>query len=415
MADGRDRDRGGSRGARAEVRRAAVRRRELARRRTLRRSARLARSYRGAAERRLRRFRQRTALAVAVTGLVLVVVGAPAADGQDPGGPVPEAAVPADTLVVVDTLVDAARSVEEATGTLRELWLGFQNLLPKLAIALALLLVAAILSRAIRALLRLVLRSYSRAEALSALAGIGVWLVAAVAAVSVLAGDVRTLLGSIGLVGLALSWALQTPIESFTGWLLNSFRSYYRVGDRISVGEVFGDVYSIDFLTTTVWEAGGPDKPVRGAQPTGALITFPNSEILRASVTNYTRDFPFVWDEVTIGVANDSDIAHAMKLLGDVAQRVVGDAMAGPAERYVAMLGKEGLHQEVSAAPQVYAAPTESWMDLTVRYLVPVRERRHWATALHLAIGEALAEPRTRERVFTSYPRTQVQMLEGRA
>ena len=32
------------------------------------------------------------------------------------------------------------------------------------------------------------------------------------------------------------SLPLQTPIESFTGWLLNSFRGYYRVGDRIEVG-----------------------------------------------------------------------------------------------------------------------------------------------------------------------------------
>ena len=67
------------------------------------------------------------------------------------------------------------------------------------------------------------------------------------------------------------------PRGSFTGWLLNSFRGYYQVGDRVAVGDVFGDVYRIDFLTTTVWEAGGADKPVQGAQPTGALVTFPDA------------------------------------------------------------------------------------------------------------------------------------------
>lgn len=59
----------------------------------------------------------------------------------------------------------------------------------------------------------------------------------------------------------AASWALQTPIESFTGWLLNAFRAYYGVGDRVAVGDVFGDVFSIDILTTTVWEAGGRVRP----------------------------------------------------------------------------------------------------------------------------------------------------------
>jgi small-conductance mechanosensitive channel len=91
--------------------------------------------------------------------------------------------------------------------------------------------------------------------------------VAAVASLSVLAGDVRAVVGSVGLLGLAASWALQTPIESFTGWLLNSFRGYYRVGDRIAVGDVFGDVYRIDVLTTTVWEAGGPASPCRRRRP----------------------------------------------------------------------------------------------------------------------------------------------------
>jgi small-conductance mechanosensitive channel len=64
------------------------------------------------------------------------------------------------------------------------------------------------------------------------------------------------------------------------------------VGDRIAVGDVFGDVYRIDVLTTTVWEAGGPGKPVSAAQSTGALITFPNWEVLRSNIINYSRDFP---------------------------------------------------------------------------------------------------------------------------
>lgn len=344
---------------------------------------------------------------MAVTGLLLMVLGAPVGGQGVAGDTAAEARA-------ADSVADPARAVEEATGTLRDLWLTFQGLLPKIVIALVLLAVAAVLSRVIRAVLRRLLRSYSRAEALSALAGIGVWFVAVAVALSVLAGDVRTLLGSIGLVGLALSWALQTPIESFTGWLLNSFRQYYRVGDRIAVGDVFGDVYAIDFLTTTVWEAGGADKSVRGEQPTGALITFPNAEILRANLTNFTRDFPFVWDEVRVGVSNDSDVRLAMDVMATVANATVGEVMAAPAERYVTLLRHEGLDYDIAVTPKVFVEPTDSWIDLTLRYLVPARERRHWSTALHLAIAEAFAAPEHRTRIHPSYPRRQVQMLDGR-
>jgi hypothetical protein len=42
----------------------------------------------------------------------------------------------------------------------------------------------------------------------------------------------------------------------------------------------------------------------RGAREAGAPITFPNAEILRASLTNFTCDFPFAWDEVSAGVGD---------------------------------------------------------------------------------------------------------------
>ena len=380
-------------------------------------------AYRSAAERRLSAFRRRTALAVAVTGLALLLWGIPEGEGQTT-----EQAAPVETVLVdqaVDTNAQAADSlaadsaqdvsvaVDQATGTLRELGRGAYRLLPKLGIAALLLVFVAVLNRALRPLFRRAARGWERAQAIGALASVILWLLAVGAALAIIAGDARALLGSVGLVGLALSWALQAPIESFSGWLLNSFRGYYRVGDRIAVGEVFGDVYAIDVLTTTVWEAGGEHKAVQGAQPTGALITFPNSEVLRANIVNYTRDFEFVWDEVVIGVSNDSDIPLALDAIGSVARDIVGDAMRQPAERYADLLRRSHLAYEIATEPQLYASPTDSWMNITVRYLVPARERRAWASRLHLAIGARLAESPYREKIRTSYPRMEIAMLGG--
>ena len=240
---------------------------------------------------------------MALTAWLLLLIGAPTAVGQEDVEGVEQ--VTQELEPVRD--VDLGRSAEEAASTVRELFMGFAGILPQLLIGIGILVLAALLQAFTRPLLRKALRSWSRANAVSALVGIAIWFVAISAALSVLVGDPRTLLGSVGLIGLALSWALQAPIESFTAWLQNSFRAYYRVGDRISVGEVFGDVFRIDFLTTTVWEAGGPDKAVQGAQPTGALVTFPNSEVLRSNIVNYTRDFPYVWDEMVVSFANGSE------------------------------------------------------------------------------------------------------------
>ena len=377
---------------------------------------------RAAAGNRLRRFRNASLLAVSLTGLFLVLFGAPEVASPQATGIGPAQlrdSTPADGDRTLDSVVAegappavdspavserAGESVDEATGAMRQFARDFGALLPKVAIALLLLAGAGLLLRLLRLTLRRFLVRWEKADAAASLTAVLVWLVAAGAALSVISGDPRALLGSVGLLGLALSWALQAPIESFAGWLLNSFKGYYRVGDRIAVGDVFGDVYRVDALTTTVWEAGGPDKPVQGAQPTGALITFPNSEVLRANVINYTRLFPYVWDEVTVGVANESDLTYAVEVMREVATRVVGPSMIDPVARYRSLLRHERLDYDIEDVPQVYLSLGESWTNITVRYLVAARARRHWASELLLATEKEINAAAHRGRIIPAYP-----------
>ena len=349
-------------------------------------------------------------LAVALTAFILLFVS----DGEAQAVDVAAAAAAEPTIL--RTTADAA---EQAVGSLRATWDAFRATWPKFVIAMVAIGLGWALSRLIRAMVRRVTRSWRRSQAFSALAGIAVWLLAIGIAASVIAGDLRALVGSLGLIGLALSWALQTPIESFTGWLLNSFQGYYRVGDRVLVGEVFGDVVKMDFLTTTVWEIGTPQRPgfVNAEQPTGRVVTFPNSEVLTGTIVNLTRDFPYVWDELPIGVANESDLRLAMTVLERTADDLLGAQMDQPAQQYRRILLRAGLREPVATKPQVFASATESWTDLSIRYLVPARERRKWKSELLVRTSEALARPENAQRILPAYPRRQVQPVspDGRA
>jgi small-conductance mechanosensitive channel len=351
---------------------------------------------------------------VALTGLLLLLLSpggtalaqAEEAPEEAPQAQAPPKPKPKPEEVAQETQREARRAVEELQALL------LSNL-PKLAVAALFLFAAWVLVRILRPLLRRVLRGWERSAAITALVGIGIWLLAFGGAVSVLAEDVRALVGSLGLVGLALSWALQTPIESFTGWLLNSFQRYYRVGDRIAVGEVFGDVHRIDFLTTMVWEIGSPDRPgfVNAEQPTGRLITFPNNEVLNGTVMNYTRDFPYVWDELALPIANESDLPYAMQLVHRVALGVLGEAMAGPAQQYEEILRKAHLESSVAPQPEVFASLAESWVDLSIRYLVPARERRKWKSELVVRMMAETSRPEHLGRIIPALPRRQVQFI----
>jgi len=320
-----------------------------------------------------------------------------------------------------DRLPDIDELVPQAAGELRQaidnLISGFLLNLPKFAVAIAILLIAWWFARMLRRLIRRFSKRWERGDAIGVLVMAGFWLFALGIALSIIAGDLRALLGSLGLVGLALSWALQTPIESFTGWLLNSLKGYYRVGDRIAVGEIFGDVYRIDVLTTTVWEIGGPDRPggqVSAEQPTGRLITFPNNEILTGTVVNLTKDFPYVWNELEFMLAAESDIDYALDVVNRIADEVLKSNMHKPAHRYAAILNAKGLQATVPDKPQLYVSLSEAGASITIRYLVNARQRRPSQSELTRRILSELHKPEHASRIVAYYPRRQVQMLDAK-
>jgi small-conductance mechanosensitive channel len=411
-------------------------RRRMAARRGMQRKARGAR--RGSAVRgaqgRLRQFRQASILAVAITGFLILVfnlndlgVAQPADEPGRNGDGIMERVLPVQDVeepglptgteeqVPVTGAELGEASLHEARQTILLLWHGLLTHLPKILVALLALCLAWFVVAGVRWVMRKTIGQWEGSGGMIALAVILIWIVAIGVAVSVVAGDIRALIGSLGLVGLALSWSLQTPIESFTGWLLNSFKGYYKLGDRIQVGDVFGDVYKIDVITTTVWEIGAPFRQgfVMAEQPTGRLVTFPNNEILSGSIVNLTRDFPYVWDELNVPIANESEVRLAMEVIRKTAKELLGDRMRGPAQQYELILEKAGLTSGIPENPQVYVAYNESWMEVIVRYLVGASERRKWKSELTLCITEELNQAAYKNRIIPVYPRQQIQFIDA--
>jgi small-conductance mechanosensitive channel len=368
------------------------------------------------AENRLKKFRQSSILAIALTGFLLLLFSGSelSSTGQSTNNQT-------DSTEVTTTEADEAngteteKATEEAIGVLQNMWNDFMSNYPKILIAVFFLILVWLFSRFMKFILHRTLKRVKSIDGIIILTLIVIWAVAIGVVFSIVAGDIRALIGSFGLIGLALSWALQTPIESFTGWLLNTFRGYYKVGDRIQVGNVFGDVYKIDFLSTTVWEIGSPFQPgfVNAEQPTGRLVTFPNNEILTGTVINLTGDFPFVWDELDIVVANESDIELAMKILENKAEQIIGNYMREPAKRYSTILRKAGLAEEVPEIPQVFASASDSWTNIIIRYLVGAGERRKWKTELLLKINEEIDKPEYKNKIIPVYSRQQIQFVNA--
>jgi small-conductance mechanosensitive channel len=177
---------------------------------------------------------------------------------------------------------------------------------------------------------------------------------------------------SLGIVGFAVTFALQQPLFSAIGWLYIMVKRPYQVGDRVAIEDSKGDVVEVDFLVTTLWEINGG--LVSSNQPSGRIITLPNSVVLSSHVANYTREeFPFVWNELTIQVAYETELDYARGRMVDIADDYLGDEMAARIATYRERLSETPVELEVQDRPTVNVVQQESWVELRLRYLVHPR------------------------------------------
>ncbi len=297
-------------------------------------------------------------------------------------------------------LVEESQAIDDVT----KYWL------PRLILAGIVLIIAAMIA-AVFSRMSSRLAHDQKGYAVSKTSSYIVWLFAIMIAVAVMIPDLGAFAISAGLIGFGITLALQKPILCFVGWIWVATRHLYRIGDRVRIGDVRGDVIDISILTTSLWEFGS--EWIRADQPSGRMISIPNSAVLEQPIYNYTRDFPFVWDEVTINVAQEADWKFAIELLHKIADEIIGDKrMAELTERYESELAKTPLKIKLSRKPSVHAIVGESWIDFTVRYLVDVRQMRRTKTKFYERILEEFSKHP--DRLPPSYRRVQSQQIDER-
>jgi len=210
-----------------------------------------------------------------------------------------------------------------------------------------------------------------------------VWLAIGFFVLTIFFQNWYTAVVSFGLISLVLGFALQTPITSFIGWIYILVREPYRVGDRIKIGLVSGDVIDVSYLDTTLWEFGGDYLSTE--HPSGRIIKFPNSTVLSSPVYNYTWPlFPYIWNEIKFQVAYNADLDFIAATMKEVAEQEVGEAMMKQVAVFREILAHTPVNQlEVQERPVVLFRVSENtWLEAIVRYLVHPKEAGRVKTRL---------------------------------
>ena len=248
----------------------------------------------------------------------------------------------------------------------------------KLLLSLALIALVLVLFYLLRALANVVLRRRSVRGLFWARQAINilttVLLIFGVA--SIWFDDPARLTTALGLVTAGLAFALQQVITSVAGYFVLLRGNNFSVGDRIQMGGVRGDVIALGFIQTTILEMGQPPSVqssdpamwVKSRQFTGRIVTVANSTIFNTPVFNYTRDFPYIWEEVTLPITYTDDRAEAERVLLTAAKSHAVDPETIPAEM-LAQMERKYYVERFDMQPQVYYRITDNWLELTVRFL----------------------------------------------
>ena len=286
-------------------------------------------------------------------------------------------------------------------------WLSDPSVEKAVTVAVGILIISAI----VRFLRRVVINRYIqdanlRYHARKVVAFSG-YFVAVLFVASVLSDRFPQLTVALGIAGAGVAFALQEVIMSIAGWVAIVFGSFYRTGDRIQLGGIKGDVIDIGVFRTTLMECG---EWVNTDLYNGRIVRQANSFVFKEPVFNYSDDFPFLWDEITLPVKFGSDHSLAREILQNIADKVVGK-YATYAKKSWRDVVRKYMIDDASVIPTVTMVFNENWMDFTLRYVVDYKERRATKDRLFTWILEAFEK--TEGRVAIAPTSTDINLTDA--
>lgn len=191
----------------------------------------------------------------------------------------------------------------------------------------------------------------------------------------------------LGLASAGLAVALHDTIANMAGFFFIEARKPFRVGDRIEINGVQGDVIDIRLFQFSIVEVGNW---VDADQSTGRIIHIPNSLPLKMPLSNSHIGFEYIWNEIPVLVTFESDWKKAKQLLAGIGKEnaehlssKIQDQIRRAARKYLIVAGK--------LTPTVYTTVKDSGIMLTIRYLVDPRQRRGTEQKMWEDILEAFA------------------------
>jgi small-conductance mechanosensitive channel len=195
-----------------------------------------------------------------------------------------------------------------------------------------------------------------------------IWALVVVIAASTFATELGSLATFAGLITAGLAVAMQSVLVSLVGYFFLIGKYGIRVGDRVQVGNVTGEVIEMGLVRLHLMELSG-QPPM---SPTGRVVAFANSIIFQASGGLF-KQIPGVnlaWHEVTLSLPAGADYASLKDRLVAAVVSVLKDYRDDIVRQTQEIQKASSSHATGDPQPQVRLRFSAAGVDALVRYPV---------------------------------------------
>jgi small-conductance mechanosensitive channel len=223
------------------------------------------------------------------------------------------------------------------------------------------------------------------------------WCLTAIIIATAFASELGAVTTFAGLMTAGIAVALQNVILSIAGYFFLIGKYGVRVGDRVNIAGVTGDVVDIGLVRLQMMEITGGPAPL----PTGRVVAFSNSVVFQAN-SGMFKQIPgtnFLWHEITLTLDPKGNYRQVEQRMMEAVNKVFAeyrDRMEVQRRNV-----ERSLNSTITAfSPESRLHLTQTSLEVVIRYPVDLAHAGEIDNRVTRAILEALElDPNLREQV----------------
>lgn len=191
----------------------------------------------------------------------------------------------------------------------------------------------------------------------------------------IFADYIKGLMTFISIISAAMTIALRDFILNFFCGVYIRFKKPFKVEDRIQIEDIKGDVMSMSTFSFEILEVSTKEN---NGQSTGIVIHYPNSVIFSKPVKNINKGFKYIWDEIIVKIALDSDLEKNKKEIYKIVNNI--DTIKSIPKKMKNLINDVNSTNRIyfnNFDPIIYTKIVDDHIELIVRFLMHPKKARY--------------------------------------